>query len=43
VSDTVDKLDGTKMERIARLAFWTGWHVASTDTLPYSLGMQRNW
>ena len=43
VSDTVDKLDGAKMERMARLAFWTGWHVASTDTLPYSLGMQRNW
>lgn len=43
VTDTLDKLDGAKMQRIARLAFWTGWHVASAEKAPSSLGRQRQW
>jgi Zn-dependent M28 family amino/carboxypeptidase len=43
VTDTVDKLDGAKMERIARLAFWTGWHVATVDPVPRGLGRQKKW
>ena len=43
VTDTVDKLDGAKMQRIARLAFWTGWHVASADKAPRALGRQQQW
>lgn len=43
VTDTADKLDGNKMQRIARLAFWTGWHVASSDETPRNLGRQEKW
>lgn len=43
VSDTGDKLDGMKMQRIAQLAFWTGWHVASADKAPSNLGRQEGW
>jgi hypothetical protein len=43
VTDHADKLDGAKMERIARLAFWTGWHVANADDRPKSLGRQKGW
>lgn len=43
VSDTFDKLDGQKMQRIARLAFWTGWHVAAADEAPRNLGRQEKW
>ncbi len=43
VTDTADKLDGTKMERIARLAFWTGWSVANADERPRLLGKQETW
>ena len=43
VTDTADKLDGDKMQRIARLAFWTGWHVATVDSVPRGLGKQENW
>ncbi|MGK0302741.1 MAG: hypothetical protein ACI89X_003627 [Planctomycetota bacterium] len=43
VTDTADKLDGAKMQRIARLAFWTGWHVASADAVPRGLGRQKKW
>ena len=43
VSDHADKLDGDKMQRIARLAFWTGWHVATTDEAPRALGKQERW
>ena len=31
VTDTADKLDGDKMQKIARLAFWTGWLIASGE------------
>ena len=43
VSDHADKLDGAKMERIARLAFWTGWATANADERPLTLGRQQDW
>ena len=43
VSDTADKLDGAKMERMARLAYWTGWNVANADELPRVLGRREKW
>ncbi len=43
VSDTADKLDSAKMERIARLAFWTGWNAANADERPSKLGKQDDW
>ena len=43
VSDHADKLDGDKMQRIARLAFWTGWHAANADERPSRLGRQEDW
>ena len=43
VSDHADKLDGAKMERIARLAFWTGWSVANADERPRKLGKRQGW
>lgn len=43
VTDHADKLDGGKMERIARLAFWTGWAVANADAKPAKLGEQPAW
>ncbi len=43
VTDHADKLDGAKMERIARLAYWTGLHVANADERPTGLGRQKAW
>jgi Zn-dependent M28 family amino/carboxypeptidase len=43
VSDHADKLDGQKMERIARLAFWTGWQTANADERPRQLGRRETW
>lgn len=43
VTDHADKLDGEKMERIARLAFWTGWSVANDDEAPRRLGRREGW
>mgnify|MGYP002623920196 FL=1 len=43
VTDHADKLDGDKMQRIARLAFWTGWHAANADEAPQALGRQEAW
>lgn len=43
VTDHADKLDGAKMERIARLAFWTGWNAANADERPAKLGRQEDW
>ena len=40
---TADKLDGDKMERIARLAFWTGWNVANAEERPRTLGRREDW
>lgn len=43
VTDTFDKLDGAKMERLARLAFWTGWSVANAEERPRALGPRADW
>ncbi len=43
VSDHADKLDGAKMEKIARLAFLTGWQVAGEEDRPKELGRQGDW
>jgi hypothetical protein len=43
VTDTADKLDGAKMERIARLSFLTGWSVANADERPRILGRRKDW
>lgn len=43
VSDHADKLDGEKMERAARLAFWTGWEVLNAKGLPETLGRRSDW
>lgn len=43
VTDHADKLDGDKMERIARLAFWTGWAAANAESAPTKLGRQADW
>lgn len=43
VTDTADKLDGAKMERIARLSFLTGWSVANADERPRTLGRRKDW
>jgi len=43
VTDTADKLDGDKMELLARLAFWTGWAVANADEAPRTLGKRESW
>jgi hypothetical protein len=43
VSDHADKLDGAKMEKIARLAFWTGWTVANDKSEPKRLGRSDGW
>jgi hypothetical protein len=43
VTDHADKLDGEKMERIARLAFWTGWNAANSDDRPRVLGPRKDW
>lgn len=37
VTDHADKLDYDKMERITRLAFWTGWAVAQSPRRPREL------
>jgi hypothetical protein len=43
VNDSVDKLDAGRMERLARLAFWTGWSAANTQELPHTLGPRDGW
>jgi Zn-dependent M28 family amino/carboxypeptidase len=43
VSDHADKLSGDKMEKIARLAFWTGWNVANAESRPRKLGKREGW
>lgn len=43
VTDTADKLEPAKMERLARLAFWTGWSVANADERPRTLGPRSDW
>lgn len=43
VSDTADKLNYDKMERVARLAYWTGWSVAQQADRPTLIGRSRGW
>lgn len=43
VTDHADKIDFLKMERIARLAFWTGWTTVNAAGRPKDLGKQSNW
>ncbi len=43
VTDHAEKLDLPKMERIARLAYWTGWATANEDERPRKLGKQAEW
>ncbi len=43
VTDTADKLDYAKMERVARLAYWTAWEVAQADERPAEIGRRQDW
>lgn len=43
VTDHAEKLDPLKMERVARLAYWTGWMAANADGRPKQLGSQDRW
>ena len=43
VSDTADKLDYRKIERVARLAFQVGHDVADADERPTEIGRQDGW
>lgn len=43
VTDTVDKLDGKRMQLLTRLAFWTGWLTADADERPRTLGRRPDW
>jgi hypothetical protein len=43
VSDHPEKLDGRKMERVARLAYWTAWAAADAKGRPKELGSQGSW
>jgi hypothetical protein len=43
VTDHPDKLDYAKMEQIARLAYWTGFHVADAAGRPKDLGKRQRW
>ncbi|MEC7583123.1 MAG: M28 family peptidase, partial [Planctomycetota bacterium] len=43
VTDHADKLDAPKMEKLARLAFWTGWQLANDEELPRTLGRRSDW
>jgi len=43
VSDHAEKLDGNKMERSARLAYWTGWEICNAKGLPETLGRRNDW
>lgn len=43
VSDTADKLNYDKIERVARLAFWTGTTIANAAGRPSEIGLQKSW
>jgi hypothetical protein len=43
VSDTADKLDYEKIQKVARLAFWIGHEVANDDERPREIGRQPSW
>ena len=42
-TDEVQKLDFAKMERVARLAFWTGFEVIGERARPRRLGSRDSW
>ena len=43
VTDSADKLDYRKIERVARLAYWTAFEVANVDGRPSEIGRQADW
>lgn len=43
VSDTADKLDYEKIQKVARLAYWIGDQVANDDERPREIGRQESW
>ncbi|MEO0478452.1 MAG: M28 family peptidase [Planctomycetota bacterium] len=43
VTDTADKLNYDKVERVARLAFWTGTTIANDLGRPSEIGRQKGW
>ena len=43
VSDTADKLDYEKIQKVARLAYWIGDEVANDDDRPREIGRQEAW
>jgi hypothetical protein len=43
VGDHWDKLDVEKIERVARLAYWTGYAVADAEQRPRKLGPAESW
>ena len=43
VTDHPDKLDYVKMQRVARLAYWTGYNAANAKGRPKKLGRQADW
>lgn len=43
VSDTADKLDYEKIQKVARLAYWIGHEVANDDERPVEIGRQPSW
>ncbi len=43
VSDHAEKLEPGKMQRIARLAYWTGYQIALAKERPRKLGRSKNW
>jgi hypothetical protein len=43
VTDTADKLDYEKIQKVARLAYWIGHEVANDDERPREIGRQASW
>ncbi len=43
VTDTADKLDYRKIERVARLAYWTAFEVVNAEGRPSEIGRQSDW
>jgi hypothetical protein len=43
VTDTADKLDYEKIQKVARLAYWIGEVVANDDERPREIGRQPSW
>jgi hypothetical protein len=43
VTDTPDKLDYEKIQRVVRLAYWTGVEIANGEGRPETIGRQPDW